>query len=354
MNNLATVYWLKTAEHTDHFSEGYVGVTVKSPRERYNQHKNASKRGSQLPVHKAIRKYGDLDVVILIEGDEEFCYLVEKALRPTANVGYNVAPGGDISPTTGTVCTEETKQKISKANKGNTGLRGAANPMYGRSHSDESKAKHRNTWESKKEWEKHNVNRQVWALAAEIESWLTVRERRGFKGLAIDFGFKPDQVKIIHKKIKEGWIPSQDVGWVLFKAAYTEDYSEHLLRYKQSLQSWEDCGGKPQKGNKPSVESLAKQAAWRATQEFHPWNNPACKYETWLKAEEAYMYIQANPTHRQKKLGDALGLGLGAVASLFNRLISGWIPSEDPAYLSWLEQYKQKEAEKCQNIASYG
>lgn len=130
------IYWLYDKQrHTDPRVEGYVGVSSRGLPKRLNDHRKAAEKGSKLPVHRAIRKYGEnLGYQILIEADPEFCLLVENMLRPVPNMPktWNVAQGGVPSPTTGTKLSLETRAKISLANSGEN------SPWFGRKHSVET------------------------------------------------------------------------------------------------------------------------------------------------------------------------------------------------------------------------
>jgi hypothetical protein len=72
------VYWLHLPEHTDILTEGYVGIT-KNPVRRFYQH-----------------KYKNLNRKFVDEGSKQYCREVEYKLRPRANIGLNINPGGMI------------------------------------------------------------------------------------------------------------------------------------------------------------------------------------------------------------------------------------------------------------------
>lgn len=80
------VYWIHKPEHTDIFTEGYVGITSKTVEVRYRQHIAASTpNGNNLPINKAIRKYGDsLIVDTILVGTIEYCAEIENKLRPVS------------------------------------------------------------------------------------------------------------------------------------------------------------------------------------------------------------------------------------------------------------------------------
>lgn len=87
------------------FSNGkvYIGQTVRTMNVRMAQHRTSAKRGSNLPVHNAWRKYGEPSVSILLECDcaEELHQaeidMIQKCGSLAPN-GYNLSPGGDTAP----------------------------------------------------------------------------------------------------------------------------------------------------------------------------------------------------------------------------------------------------------------
>ena len=92
-----SVYWIHHPDHTDMFSQGYIGVSVNAQK-RFKQH--FEKKDNQHLVN-AIHKYGWDNLVkkqILI-ADEDYCYDIEGKLRPTVNIGWNIAVGGGVPPT---------------------------------------------------------------------------------------------------------------------------------------------------------------------------------------------------------------------------------------------------------------
>jgi group I intron endonuclease len=100
----------------------YVGQTIKGYLRRFSKHKEAAKRGSNLALHRAIRKYGeekfwvDLLETITAETEDELLTKLNqkeiywiKALN-SKREGYNMTSGGQglLRP------TPETRKKISE------------------------------------------------------------------------------------------------------------------------------------------------------------------------------------------------------------------------------------------------
>lgn len=118
---LSCVYWIHTLEMTNPKTQGYVGVSSRGYKRRFDEHKQAAVQGGTLPIHKAIRKYKESILIDeLIVASPEFCLLVEAALRPTAQMGgmiWNVGSGGEATQI-GFKHSDETRKKISDANQG--------------------------------------------------------------------------------------------------------------------------------------------------------------------------------------------------------------------------------------------
>lgn len=79
---MSTLYWLRLAEHTDVFSQGYVGV-AKDLNKRLRAHKHR---------FKAI--WASIIASPLVIGSEDYCFNLEKKLRPTRRIGWNRSAGG--------------------------------------------------------------------------------------------------------------------------------------------------------------------------------------------------------------------------------------------------------------------
>jgi group I intron endonuclease len=110
----------------------YIGQTIQCVKERWRCHIKDTRQGVRLRLHNAIRKYGPdaFDVAILHHAfsKEELDDLEKRSIWShdscNSQEGYNISLGGN-----GSGCvSEETKRKISNANKG-------------RSHTEEAKKK---------------------------------------------------------------------------------------------------------------------------------------------------------------------------------------------------------------------
>ncbi len=83
-----SVYWIRHADHTDLMTQGYIGVTNNSDR-RFAQHSRS--KGNPHFVF-AIKKYGwnNLIKTQILIAEEEYCLEVERKLRPTNSIGWNL------------------------------------------------------------------------------------------------------------------------------------------------------------------------------------------------------------------------------------------------------------------------
>lgn len=77
--------------------EGYIGVTTNTSK-RFSQHvrdsKNKNRHNRNYHLYNALRKYDDIEFVILEEGEDSYILNREYELRPLPNIGWNQAVGG--------------------------------------------------------------------------------------------------------------------------------------------------------------------------------------------------------------------------------------------------------------------
>lgn len=92
------VYWLHNSDHTDMFSQGYIGVSNNTAK-RFEEHKN---RPSNKHLKNAINKYGWDNLVkeVVLVADKAYCLMIESKLRTTEQIGWNVNKGGGFLPET--------------------------------------------------------------------------------------------------------------------------------------------------------------------------------------------------------------------------------------------------------------
>jgi len=125
-NRPRQIYWLRHKSHTDLFTQGYIGVSV-NPNERFRHHlKNAiGNYHSDKVLSKAIQKYGkdQIEMDILLTGDEKYCYLTEKLLRPNGFIGWNMREGGYHTPNPYPKGSKQPKESLEKRSNTLTEMR---------------------------------------------------------------------------------------------------------------------------------------------------------------------------------------------------------------------------------------
>lgn len=93
---MSSVYWIHHPEHTDMFSQGYVGVS-KDLKKRWNDH---AKRTGNNHLLNAIKKYGWDSLVkeVVLVAEEAYCLMIETKLRTEDKIGWNITKGGGMPP----------------------------------------------------------------------------------------------------------------------------------------------------------------------------------------------------------------------------------------------------------------
>jgi hypothetical protein len=239
---MAFVYHIHLPEHAGVFQEGYIGYTTQTVEDRYSEHRqNAfADYSPNYHIHHAIRKHDkNLVVTTLVEGSPEYCLEIEHHLRPSPNIGWNIAAGGDRGML-GRKHSEETIEKIKKS-------------LRGRPVSDEFRAKLSLAGKGRKKTAEHaakigdalrgqkrteeqcnriraalNANpwllpRAVpanWARADEIA--MMIAEGVRHKDILELCGLhrRSSALKHIFSRLKSGWIPQEDPAWLQFKEQY--------------------------------------------------------------------------------------------------------------------------------------
>ena len=90
------VYWIRAPEHTDMFSQGYIGIS-NNPARRFIEHSRA--KGNR-HLAFAIQKHG-WDTLLKTEilvADVNYCLDIEAKLRPSDKIGWNLVAGGGKPP----------------------------------------------------------------------------------------------------------------------------------------------------------------------------------------------------------------------------------------------------------------
>ena len=258
---MACVYWIRKQEHTDVFSEGYIGVTSRTAEERFKEHVDHSNSNSRKKsiIHKAIKAIGKENLVVetILIADEWYCYDIENKLRPSELIGWNVAIGGSKPPgVKGLPVSQETRDKLSKSLKGKRNspeaIERTRQKLIGFKHTEETRAKvsaaltgrpvseksikslierniartgekrspeqneaRRQALKEKGWWNLPRANKEIWKQADWLfemyhEGWTRYKLARAYEG----FGKVGDCLESMWKHFSNGWNPSEDPLWL--------------------------------------------------------------------------------------------------------------------------------------------
>lgn len=225
---MAEVYWIRSPEHTDIFSQGYVGVTTKTASERFKQHIKTSRVPSSRKsiIHRVIKSHGVenliVDTVCICE--ESYAYELELKLRPFEFIGWNQIIGGTKPPSAlGKKMSDETKMKLSLANAG------PASPAKlkallinspfkdGYARAEASKNKQKETIASKGPWNNTGANKGFWVNAEKF--YLDFVDGLTIAQVQSKYNLTRNSLKTMFKHFRLGWNPLVDDNWLeTFKA----------------------------------------------------------------------------------------------------------------------------------------
>lgn len=92
---MPVIYWIRYPEHTDPLAEGYVGISQDLDI-RLAVHKRNATKNPISPKDKALvgTRANEIVVETIFEGTASDCADEEYRLRPTKNIGWNIAQGG--------------------------------------------------------------------------------------------------------------------------------------------------------------------------------------------------------------------------------------------------------------------
>jgi len=212
------VYWIHLPTHTNLLTEGYIGVTSRSPSDRFAEHLSEAKRGNSNTLYKAIRKYGD-EVVLttLVSGSEDYCLETERRLRPKERIGWNVVQGGG-KPPAHVKHSEQAKAKIAEGvrrSSNSPARQAAAKVRSGIKRSEDAKIKMREAAKDRLPWEVSKADKSLWARAAEIFQFWQANSHLGYTSLGKHFGL-PNKYALqgMYRKFKQNWNPLIDHEWL--------------------------------------------------------------------------------------------------------------------------------------------
>ena len=91
-----SLYWIHHPDHTDMFTQGYVGISNDIP-QRFKAHK---RKPPNTYLANAIKKYGwdTLIKKVILIADRAYCLAIEKKLRSEDKTGWNLVVGGGNPP----------------------------------------------------------------------------------------------------------------------------------------------------------------------------------------------------------------------------------------------------------------
>ena len=133
------VYWIHLPEHIDIITQGYIGIAMNFE-QRMFAHKSCAKTGKNQSLYNAIRKYGwdNLIKEIIVIADKQYCLDVEKKLRPSERIGWNISIGGnDIVG----IKLKGSKQSALHIHNRAKSLKGRISGFAGKKHTDSAKQK---------------------------------------------------------------------------------------------------------------------------------------------------------------------------------------------------------------------
>lgn len=190
------VYWIREKQHTDIYTEGYVGITKKTLKERVREHKK--NKGNSVVAGK-LRGNKDLIWSVVHETETlEEALTLEAHYRPTQFVGWNLQKGGEIGVEpewyANPVNSQKHSMKTSEATR-----RGIATKDTKEARSDRAKLNHKNNPESYKDIVKGEKNPRAILSEADVVKIKYELFPKGLKNpeVAAMFGVKPYVISFI-------------------------------------------------------------------------------------------------------------------------------------------------------------
>lgn len=119
------VYWITDDPTADIKTYGYVGITSQGVQTRYKAHRRSSRKKKYKAYWRELSKAfraagGELDIFTVCICDKEYARYLENSLRPSENIGWNLAAGGfvPVAP------TEEVKKSSAEKRRATLETRG--------------------------------------------------------------------------------------------------------------------------------------------------------------------------------------------------------------------------------------
>ena len=90
------LYWIRTKDHDDIMTQGYIGVSNNVERRFLEHKKNPQNRHLKFAIEKY--KWDNLLKTVLLIAEKDYCLDIERKLRPEPAIGWNIVAGGGAPP----------------------------------------------------------------------------------------------------------------------------------------------------------------------------------------------------------------------------------------------------------------
>ncbi len=199
------VYWIRDKLHTDIYTQGYVGITKTTLKERVRSHKKNHKRSI---VAGKLRKYPDIvcEVIHEVPSLKEALEL-EAKYRPNQQVGWNLQRGGVIGVESEWYLIPENKERHSMKTSEAT-RRGIAANDTTEARSERAKENHRKYGEKYKAASKGERNSRAILTQADVEKIKYELIPQGLSNpeIGLMFGVKPYVISFIRTGKNWGFV----------------------------------------------------------------------------------------------------------------------------------------------------
>lgn len=330
---MAEVYWVHLKEHTDIFSEGYVGFTSKTSLERFKTHLETvnCKREKQNHFYSAIRKYGVENIVLttVCICEDSYGLWLENKLRPAVKIGWNMVEGGGKPPSA----------------LGKTFPNRPPKPPA----SEATKAKMRESWKLRKPLSQEVCKRigdtlrgrklpravieKMMETRGSLPCYLTFANHTALlvadklyslyeeglppnRTLSSRFSITRCVLQLMWKKFSVGWNPQADPAWIGWSSANAYSIFKPIRVSADVV--------------KKRVTMLSK---WKQGSNLDVWATADEYYTVWVS--------RGNPS--DKLLGKIVGVDRNRLKSLCRHFKNGWIPNQDEEFISWKNEYLNKK-----------
>jgi hypothetical protein len=190
------VYWIREQQHTDIYTDGYVGITKKTLKERVREHKKNKKTSI---VSGKLKNNADLVCTVVHEVETlEEALSLERQYRPSQNIGWNLQKGGELGVEPEWYLIPENKLKHSMKTSEAT-QRGIAARDSKEARSERAKLNHKNNADSYKDIVKGENNPKAILTESDVVKIKYELFPKGMKNpeIAELFGVKPYVISFI-------------------------------------------------------------------------------------------------------------------------------------------------------------